>query len=228
MVAEPELGTHDISLKSSDLTNSIKSYPPEQYFATRSFSNFENLPPSLSMAPLSSRILIDAVDELVSPSSPTKKHTTLRDSRQMQHRCVTFAAEEEIHEIPYMRIEELSVDECQTLYYSKGDYGRIAKENNETLCLMKKRHFPGTENLYFRGLEGQLPIAKHESHQRILLAVEVVLREQRFGIIQPYWVNSVYSAFTVDATHVAHMMGVWDAEAVKAEEEEAAPLLDKS
>jgi hypothetical protein len=113
----------------------------------------------------------------------------------------------------------LSVDESQALYYSIGDYGRIAKENNETLRLMKKRHFPGTEKLYFRGLEGQLPKAKHESHQRILLAVEVLLQEQRFGIIHPYCINNFYCALTVDAAHVAHIMGVWDAEAVKAEEE---------
>jgi hypothetical protein len=166
------------------------------------------------MAPLS-RTLIDAVD--VSTCIPKRNHATPRDSRQRQQRCVTFAAEEEIHQIPC--IEELSVDEYQTLYYSESDYGRIAKENGATLRLMKKRYFPGTEKLYFRGLEGQLPKAKHESHQRILLAVEAVLQEQQFGIIHPYWVNNFYCAYTVDAIHVAHMMGVWDAEAVKAEEE---------
>jgi hypothetical protein len=173
------------------------------------------------MAPLStSMTLIDTVDELVSTCIPKTNHAhpPRRDSRrQRQQRCVTFAAEEEIHEIPH--VDDLSVDECHALYYSKIDYGRIAKENNKTLRLMKQRHFPGTEQLYFRGLEGQLPKAKHESHHRISLAVEVVLQEQQLGIIQPYWVNNFYCAYTVDATYVAHIMGVWDAEAVKAEEE---------
>jgi hypothetical protein len=175
---------------------------------------------------LLSRTLIDEVDELVLTSVPKTNHATDRDSRLVrQKRCVTFAAEEEIHEIPH--VEELSVDECRALYYAKKKNSRrIAKENIETLRLMKKGHFPGTEKLYFRGLEGQLPQAKHRSHQRIRFAVEAVLQEQQFGIIHPYWVNNFYCAYTVDATHVAHIMGVWDAEAVQAEE--AAVLQDKS
>ena len=172
------------------------------------------------MAPLS-WTLIDVVDDLASICIPETNQATPRDSKRQRQRCVTFAAEEEIHEIPYG--EELSVHESQTLYYSKEEYRRIAKENHETLRLMKIRHFPGTERLYFRGLEGQLPKAKYDSHQRIWLAVQAVLREQQCGIIDPHWINNFYCAYTVDAKHVAHIMGVWDAEAVKAEEE--APIV---
>jgi hypothetical protein len=196
----------------------------EQYFATRSFFNFENLPPSRRMAPLSTTASIDPVDEVVSTCIHKAHHATLRDSRQRGHR-VTFAAEVEIHEIAH--IKEMSVDEWQALYYSRGDYRRIAKENNATLRLMKQRCFPGTEKLYFRGLERKLPKARHESHQRVWHAVDAVLDEQQFGIINPYWVNNFYCAYTLAGTNVAHMMGLWDAEAMKAEEE-ATVLQDKS
>ena len=181
-------------------------------------SDFEILLPSLNMA-LST--LIHAVDDLVTTCIPQKMNASNRDSRRRQ-RCVTFAAEEEIYGIPH--VEELSVDECQTLYYSEKDYRRIEQENNQTLRLMEKRQFPGTDKLYFRGLEGQLPNAQHES---LLLALEALLQEQKFGIMHPYWVNHIHCAFAVDATHVAHLMGVWDAEAVKAEEVAPAVIQDK-
>jgi hypothetical protein len=76
-----------------------KSY--SAIFSTRSsLSNFEKLPSSLIMAPLST-ILIDVTNTLTSTSILKTNHVSPRDSRQRQQRCVTFAAGEEIHEIPH-------------------------------------------------------------------------------------------------------------------------------
>jgi hypothetical protein len=183
-----------------------------------------------------STTLIHAVDHLVSTCIPKTINVAPRDSRQQrQQHCVTFAAEEEILEISH--VDELSVEECQSLYYSKEDYRRIENENYQTVCLMKKKHYPGSKKRYFRGLEGELSGAKFES---FLLAIQAVLEEKQFTNVYGEFtaddtdaahivMGDVYSAFTAYDAHVAHIMGVWDAEAVKAYyKEDPAVIRDQS
>jgi hypothetical protein len=77
----------------------------------------------------------------------------------------------------------------------------------------------GTTKLYFRGLEIALPQARLERKQRIEHFTSMILREQLLErALHPQWIQNFYSRLTAPAVQAAHAMGLWDAQAVRAEE----------
>jgi hypothetical protein len=179
------------------------------YFGLTSLAN------SCTMAPLSidATTLEPEIDSSLRKLSPQSDRTIKRPHRK----AVSFSDFSELHYVP--PVDELTNEEYQATYMTEIDYERIQRESADTLKIMRKGKYPGTTKLYFRGLEIALPQARLERKQRIEHVTSMILREQLLErALHPQWIHNFYSRLTAPAVQAAHAMGLWDAQAVRAEE----------
>ena len=107
---------------------------------------------------------------------------------------------------------DLTEQEKRRSWFQDEDYQRIAQENSKTVQAMNGGVFPDSQDETFRGLENHMDSYMAERHYLIDTAVHSVLREQeRLLLLDPIWVDHVYSRFTAQAMVPAARAGQFDA-----------------
>ena len=159
-----------------------------------------------------------------------KKATDAVSPRKRPRHRVSFNdAAMEIYEIPNCKYH-YTKEEFEDIYLTRSDYKRIQKENMTTYQLMLKDNiYPSNHELYFRGLEVQLPQAKFERQMRTKRATNAILKQQRmfkemmrtgafstdsagvFCGIPSHWIDTFYvDKYSAQSSEDAWMAALFD------------------
>eukprot|EP00980_Cylindrotheca_fusiformis_P018220 scaffold5901_cov116-Cylindrotheca_fusiformis.AAC.13 len=181
------------------------------------------MPPLSTNAPLDLLVVngnredpLYPLDLAVCKDSPKPFYVSSSPQKKRVKKSVSFASASEMYFVPLA--SEMTTEEFNATYMTDDDAMRIVKENSQTLKMMKKRNFPVSQDLYFRGLENSLAQATRERRQRISFVIyHVLLEQKRNGQLSPEWVETFRSNFTEKSAEFAHQMGIWDFEAMQAD-----------
>ena len=153
--------------------------------------------------------LFDQSKRKTSPRRSTLATPETKKSRPSNIRkSVQWAEYDDQVEIP----NDLTEQEKRTCWLFVEDYERIHKDNAHTVRAMNGGVFPDSEDETFRGLENHMNNYMAERRYNIDTAVHSILREQeRLLLLDPIWVDHVYSRFTARSMIPASRAGQFDA-----------------
>ena len=123
-------------------------------------------------------------------------------------RAVRFAETVNIHSVPSRR--QLTLQEIHSSYMNKSDHFRIRSEIRTSLLRMMQGDLNEKEEEDLRGLEFYTPTASSERSQRIKIAVDFVMRQQKTGEVDEEWLGQVYRKMTASSAAQAHRRGLLD------------------
>ena len=141
------------------------------------------------------------------------------EALERRQRVISFAEEEELHEIP--SLEEYSLEEKQAAFYSKSEFSTMRTQAQQVLLLLENsiRGVSESDTFTSRGLECRTDMGGRKRTHNRREAYHWVFSEQerqwRCGENDTERIATVYKAVSCNTTANALMSGVEDEQAVQ-------------
>jgi hypothetical protein len=138
------------------------------------------------------------LDGPMSSVTPEKSCLKLQLAQKCNRKRVQLASHPQQH--THIHKNDYSPEEKKACFLTRTEILVMTSEINHTLRHMRVGRLPNTGDMYFRGLEIELPVPKKQCGERRALAMNAIQEyetEHQTQYLDEEWVNTVYRKITV-------------------------------